>query len=143
VTERRAARGARAFLRLAIAALLLATAAGKLLDVPGFAAVLATYRAVPEPLLLPLAVSIPLLEIVLAAWLLAGRRLRLAALASAALHASYGAFSAGALARGISVPNCGCFGVLFARPLSWGTVLEDGILVAASLALAALARPGA
>ncbi|MBC8645596.1 MAG: hypothetical protein H7X85_00410, partial [Thermoanaerobaculia bacterium] len=45
--------------------------------------------------------------------------------------------------RGIAVPNCGCFGVFLARPLTWGTVLEDGGMVAASLALAALARPPA
>lgn len=133
----------RTALRLVIAAVLLGTAAGKLLDVRGFAAVLDTYRAIPEGALLPLAVLIPLLEVALAAWLLARRRLRSAALASAGMHAAYGTWAGVTLARGISVPNCGCFGVFLTRPLTWGTVLEDGVMVAASLALAALARPPA
>lgn len=143
MTGERLKAGARTAMRLLIAALLLATAAGKLLDLSGFAAVLATYRALPEESLLPLAVLIPLLEVALAAWLLTGRRLRSAALASAAMHAAYGTWAGVTLARGIAVPNCGCFGVFLARPLTWGTVLEDGVMVAASLALAALARPPA
>ena len=144
MTGERLKTGARTALRFLIAALLLATAAGKLLDLRGFASVLETYRALPEHALLPLAVLVPLLEVALAAWLLAGRRLRSAALASAAMHAAYGIWAGVTLARGVSVPNCGCFGVFLTRPLTWGTVLEDGVMVAASLglaALAALARP--
>ena len=76
-------------------------------------------------------------------WLLAGWRLRSAALASAVMHAAYGTWAGVTLARGISVPNCGCFGVFLTRPLTWGTVLEDGVMVAASLALAGLAKPPA
>jgi uncharacterized membrane protein YphA (DoxX/SURF4 family) len=143
VTGGRLARGARTVLRFAIAALLLVTATGKVLDLRGFASVLETYRAFPDEALIPLAVLIPLLEVALAAWLLTGRRLPSAALASAAMHAAYGVWAGVTLARGISVPNCGCFGVFLTRPLTWGTVLEDGVMVAASLALAALARPAA
>lgn len=133
--------GARAFLRFAIAALLLVTAAGKLLDVAGFAAVLDSYRAFPAWALVPTAVAVPLTELALAAWLLSGRRLGGAAGASAGMHAAYAGWAATTLARGVAVPNCGCFGVFLARPLSWGTVLEDAVMVAASLALIALARP--
>jgi hypothetical protein len=143
VTGERLKTGARTAIRLLLAALLLATATGKLLDLRGFAAVLGTYRALPESTLQPLAVLIPLLEAALAGWLLTGRSLRSAAIASAAMHAAYGTWAGVTLARGISVPNCGCFGVFLSRPLTWGTVLEDGLMVAASLGLAGLARPPA
>lgn len=141
MTASRLGSRARASLRFAISALFLVTAAGKLLDIPGFAAVLETYRAFPEWALIPTAILVPLAEIGLAAWLLSGMRLTAAASASAGLHAAYGGWAAMTLARGVSVPNCGCFGVFLARPLSWSTVAEDGAMIAASLALAALARP--
>jgi hypothetical protein len=130
-------RAVRTVLRFGIAALLLATAAGKLLSIPGFARVLATYRALPEPSLLPIAAAISLAELLLAAWLFSGRRLRAAALASAGVHLAYAAAAAATLARGIDVPNCGCFGVFLARPLTYATFFEDAGLAVASLALAA------
>jgi Methylamine utilisation protein MauE len=135
------AAGARAFLRFSIGLLLFATAVGKLADPAGFASVLDTYRVLPSWALLPLALAIPLAELLLAGWLAIGRRLRAAAIGSAVLHAAYGAWAGITLARGLQLPNCGCFGVFLPRPLTWGTVLEDGILVTASLALAALTRP--
>ena len=127
-------------LRLFIGAVLLATSAGKLLDVRGFAGVLKTYEAFPERVLLPLAFAIPLAELGLAVWLLSGRGLAGAALASAAMHAAYGAWSATSLLRGLELANCGCFGVFLARPLGWRTVVEDGVMVGLSLWLAVLAR---
>lgn len=130
----------RGFLRFTIAGVLAATAIGKLLDVPGFARVLGTYRAFSDGLLLPLAWSIPAGELALAAWLVAGRRLYSAALASAAVHAVYAAWSAVAIARGLKLDNCGCFGVFLARPLNWGTVAEDGVMVILSFVLAGVAR---
>lgn len=112
------------------------TAIGKLLDVPGFASVLDMYQAFPEWALFPLAVAVPLAELLLAAWLFTGRNLFGASLVSAAMHACYAVWAAATLARGVDVPNCGCFGVFLARPLSRSTVLEDAVMVVASLALA-------
>ncbi len=122
-------------LRFGIGLVLLATAAGKLADVRGFAAVLETYRSFPEAALRPLAVGISLFELSLAIWLLSGRRLSGAAAASAAMHLAYAAFSAATLARGIEIDNCGCFGVFSARPLTAATVVEDLVMAALSLAL--------
>lgn len=141
----RSARGAaiafRALLRFGIAAILLVTAAGKSLDIPGFAAVLRTYEAFPESALLPLALLVLVAEGGLAAWLLTGRNLFGAALVSAAMHAAYAVWAGATLARGLKVPNCGCFGVFLARPLTRSTVIEDAVMVAASLTLAFLSRP--
>jgi len=130
----------RNFLRFAIGLILLATAVGKFLDIPGFAAVLATYEAFPEWSLFPLAVTAPAAELLLAGWLFSGRKLFGAALVSAAMHAAYGAWAAITLARGLDLPNCGCFGIFLVRPLTWSTVLEDSAVVAASLALFLLSR---
>jgi hypothetical protein len=113
---------------------------GKLLDVGGFARVLGTYQVLPEGSLFLLAVAIPVAELVLALWLFSGRASAGAALASAVMHAAYAAWSWAALARGLHLSNCGCFGVFLARPLTRGTVIEDVVLVAMSLALLALAR---
>lgn len=133
------ARAARGVLRLAIGLVLLATAAGKLLDVPGFARVLETYRAFPRWSVMPLAWLVPAAEGGLAVWLFSGRRLREAALCSLGLHALYAAWSAATIARGLKLDNCGCFGVFLARPLGWSTVVEDLVMMSLSAALAALA----
>jgi hypothetical protein len=127
-------------LRIFIALVLLATAGGKLFDVPGFARVLATYELLPESLLIPLAVAVPLAELALAIWLLSGRRILGAAVASVAMHLAYTAWSAAAILRGLKLANCGCFGVFLARPLGWGTVAEDLVMTGLSVALVALVR---
>jgi hypothetical protein len=126
-------------LRFGIGFLLLATSVGKLLDLGGFARVLNGYEALPQALLVPAAVAITALELVLAGWLLSGRRLAQAAAASAVLHGAYAAWSALALARGLRIENCGCFGVFWARPLTWMTVVEDLVVAGLSVTLSRLA----
>jgi hypothetical protein len=127
-------------LRLFIGLVLLLTAAGKLLDVPGFAGVLRTYETFPEAALGPLALAVPLAELALALWLFSGRRLAGAASAALGLHAFYGAWAAASILRGLRVPNCGCFGVFLPRPLGWRTVAEDLVMVGLSAWLFVLAR---
>ena len=134
---RRAALG----LRLFRGAVLLATAAGKLADVRGFAGVLRAYEAFPEASLLPLAAAIPIVELALALWLFSGRGLERAAVAALVLHVVYAAWAALSLARGLRLENCGCFGVFLARPLGWRTVAEDLVLAATSAVLLAAASP--
>ncbi len=123
-----------------LVAIFLATAVGKLLDVPGFAGVLATYRLFPEPLLLPLALLVPLVEVAIAAALAIRPTLRPAAWAAIALALANAAVLSLTLIRGIALENCGCFGVHLARPLRPWTPLEDLVLVALAL-LALRAAP--
>lgn len=127
-------------LRGFIGLVLLATGAGKLLDVRGFARILGSYRVLPEESLLPLALAIPIAELALAIWLFSGRRLAGAALISSAMHLLYAGWSAGGVTRGLELPNCGCFGIFLARPLGWSTVAEDIVMVGLSLWLLTLAR---
>jgi methylamine utilization protein MauE len=126
--------------RVLIGLLLLATSLGKLLDLPGFARILGSYRALPDASLQAVALAISIAELALSVWLLSGRGLTGAALASAALHTVYAVWSASGVARGLKLSNCGCFGVFLARPLGWSTVAEDMVLVGLSLWLLALAR---
>src|SRR5713226_3806892 len=92
-------------LRFAIGAILLATAVGKLLDVPGFARVLGDYRAFPPGALVPIAVAIPVAELALAFWLFSGKNLAASALVSAAMHGLYAAWSAVTVLRGLKLSN--------------------------------------
>lgn len=114
--------------RIGLGLLLLVMALAKLLDNRGFADIIATYALVPEPVLLPAALLVGLVELFLGLWLLGGWRTAEAALAALALHLGYFAFLAVALGRGLTVPNCGCFGVFWGRPLTLVSLAEDLLL---------------
>lgn len=134
----RGGRRARICLRGLIGTILLVTAVGKLLDLPGFAKVLGTYQAFPESTLFAIAAAVVLAELVLAVWLFSGWRPRAAAFCALGIHLAYAAWSAVSIARGLHLSNCGCFGVFWPRPLGWSTVVEDLVVAAACGALVAL-----
>lgn len=113
--------------------ILLATGLGKLLDIPGFAGVLADYRLLPAALLLPAAILVTTAELAAGVALLApATRRPAAALAGLLALLNIGVLSL-TLARGIRLSNCGCFGVFFPRPLAWWSPLEDAVLLALAL----------
>ena len=120
---------ARMSLRFFFAILLVVTGIAKLLDMSGFADVVRTYQSLPEIVVVPAAWLLAVGELVLAGWLLARYRGRLAAIAVVLLHLMYLAWLVMALMRGLQLPNCGCFGVFWARPLTWYSPLEDLALV--------------
>lgn len=122
--------------------LLLATGFAKALDVPGFIAIAGQYRVLPEAALAPAAVLLIAAELGLGTWLLSGRALRAAGVGGLALHCLYFGWAAAALARGLVLENCGCFGVFWPSPLGWTTLAEDGLLIllCAGVASAAVRR---
>jgi len=130
----------RQFLRFTLGAILLASAAGKLVDIPGFMDVLKTYKAFPDSILLLLALGVPLAELAIALWLFSGQFLAAAALTSVVMHLLYAVWAAVSVLRGLRLANCGCFGVFWPRPLGWSTVAQDLVMTAASFALLVLAR---
>lgn len=131
----------RAVSRYFLALLFLATGLGKLLDNRGFAQVIASYQLeLPEALLLPLALAISLTEFAIGLNILLGRSLLRSVLATLCFHLAYTSLTVTTLLRGISLTNCGCFGVFLARPLRWTTVAEDVILAAISLVCCLLLR---
>ena len=122
-------------LRWGFAVLLAASALGKLADMRGFIDVAATFRSLPGAWLTGAAWALALSEAVLAVSLASGRHLTRAALGVTLLHCLYFAWIALALARGLQLTNCGCFGVYWPRPLTLLTLIEDGILLGAAYAL--------
>lgn len=123
-------------LRLSLGCLVFATGIGKALDEAGYIGVLQTYRlGLPDTLLWPLALGVTAIELAVGAWTLSGRALRAAACVAAALNLVYFVLLTVSLARGLDIPNCGCFGVFFARPLAWYSPLKDLALAATSIVL--------
>jgi Methylamine utilisation protein MauE len=130
-------------LRAFFALLLVASGVAKLLDMPGFVAVVDSYRVLPAPLLAPSAWALALFELALGLAVALTPRgsnaLRLASLWLLLLHGLYLLWLGAALWRGLNIPNCGCFGVYWPRPLALGTLLEDSLLILLALALCGLA----
>jgi hypothetical protein len=121
--------------RYLIALVLLVTGGAKLADLPGFVAILHSYRFFPYQLIWPLAVAVVAVELLLALWLIWGRFPLPAAQASIALHCTYTGWTLYMLLGNKPILNCGCFGSLLARPLSWMTVVEDLVMVTLSVFL--------
>lgn len=115
----------------------LATGLAKLLDIQGFAGVLAGYRLLPGALLAPVGLGLALAELAVAIGLLRPALRRAAAAAAILLGAANALALTVTLARGIALPNCGCFGVYWPRPLQPWTPLEDLVLIALGLAVRA------
>ena len=128
-------------LRMLLGLILLAASIAKLSNLPGFVAVLHSYRILPQGLHWPAAIIITVSELVIGSWLCWGRCLRRAAWTSLALHCAYACFAVSMLLRKVPILNCGCFGSYLARPLSWMTVGQNLLLASLSLLLVRLARP--
>ncbi len=115
--------------RLIIGLTLITTSAGKALDLDGFHDVMRTYDIFPGWSLWPIAIGMPIVEAFIAFSMLSGRRLLRGIQASLLLHASFAMLLTLELARGLNLKNCGCFGVFWARPLTWVSPLEDVVLL--------------
>jgi len=126
--------------RLFTGGILLASALGKSLDLPGFVEVLVTYRTMPASFLWPIALLVTGLEWVLGVWVLSGWRLATGALAALVLYAGYALLMTLSLVRGLDLANCGCYGAFFPQPLGWYSPLEDLVLVGMCYALWITAR---
>jgi Methylamine utilisation protein MauE len=123
--------------------LLAASAIGKLADMDGFQEIVRTYRILPSTWVPMVSWLLAFTEALLSSALAFaptilsrfGRAARLTVLlqgrfaAVFGLHLLYMAWLTRALIAGHSIPNCGCFGVYWARPLSIYTVVEDLVLL--------------
>lgn len=113
----------------------MASALGKLADMHGFTEVVASYRVLPGVWVAVAAWALAFCEAGFALWLVSGCQLRRAALGVTLLHCVYFGWIALALARGLQLANCGCFGVYWPRPLTLLTLIEDGALLIAACGL--------
>lgn len=122
-------------LRFLFGLIFVVTSIGKLLDNRGFAAVLETYQLVPVFFLLPLALFISLSELLLGLLFFWGKNLFRCAQLTLGIQLVYLALAISSNVRGLDIPNCGCFGVFLARPMTPWTILEDAVLVVFALGL--------
>jgi len=97
-----------------------------------FAGAIADYKILPDWAVNPLARSLPWAEMAIGLLIAAGLWLRMAAAAASLLLAVFVALMVRAYAEGMAI-SCGCFGP--GELISWRTLLRDGTLLAASLAV--------
>lgn len=116
--------------------LLLLAAVHKLSSLRKFRSTLAAYELLPEMLISPVSILLPIIETLLGvAWLLAIQPV-FVALASAVLLAGYTSGIIINLLRGRIHIDCGCGTVRNAgsdQQLSWGLVLRNSLLITAAL----------
>jgi uncharacterized membrane protein len=120
---------------IVLAAVFASAGAGKLAEREAFAGVVHNYRLLPEALERPVAMMLPVLELLLAAGLLLGVTRPTAALGAALLLLVFAGAMAINLVRGRRNIDCGCFMTALRQRLSWGLVARNLLLVAVSLLL--------
>jgi len=126
-------------LQLVLAALFLYSAIAKFADIYLFGEILRSYELLPDALIKPLAILLPLTEALIAIGLLFSPTATLAAYGVALLSAFFGIILV--LKWGDTMPyGCGCFGPTEAQKVGFLDVGKDILLVAAALALAWLRR---
>ena len=128
-------------LRIALGAIFLFAGAAKVGHADQFAAQIAGFRLLPQPVVAPLAVALPYLEILLGGYLVVGLFTRTAAWFAVALLAVFDLAVASAVVRGMTV-SCGCFGPSDTTVTTWAEVARDAVFVLLAV-IVALRPPGA
>jgi len=115
--------------RLAVAGVFVFAAVPKLVDPAAFASDIGNYRLLPEPLEGPLAVVLPVLELVVAGALAVGIEARGAALLAGVMLVTFTVAMGQAMARGIDL-SCGCFGGAEETTVGWGPIARNVAMLA-------------
>ena len=127
--------------RVALGVMFVAAGALKIGHADVFASEIAGFQLLPFPLIAPLALLLPFVEVLLGAYLIVGLFTRFAAGFAAFQLAVFSLAIASAAARGLHA-SCGCFGPSDQTTTSWGEAARDGVLVVVALFVAWRA-PGA
>ena len=102
-----------------------------------FALSIDSYQLLPEWAVFALARTLPVLELALGVLLVAGVWLRYLSIVAAAVLGLFFSVMIVSYLRGAGI-DCGCFGV--GEPLSVKTLLRDGVLLTAAIALVVCSR---
>ena len=127
--------------QLAIAAVFLAAALGKIGEAGPFAKQIGYYRLLPFGLENLLAITLPWIELVAALALVFGYRARAAAAVTAGLMGLFVFVVAAAVARNLDI-ECGCFGTSDASRVGTAKLIENIGLLALSLIASLKPAPG-
>lgn len=117
------------FSKYFVGIILLLAALGKFLDIPAYQEIIKTYDLAPEFIIPFSSYFFPVLETIIGVSILANYKMELGAKLSIALHALFAVVMTIELLRGLELPNCGCFGVFFGRPLTWLSPMEDLLMI--------------
>jgi uncharacterized membrane protein YphA (DoxX/SURF4 family) len=126
--------------RLVLGAIFIVAGVSKIGHAIEFATQIAAFRLVPQPLIAPIAIALPFLEVLLGGYLVLGLFTRVSAWIAAVLLLLFDGAIASAVVRGLSV-SCGCFGPNDASVTSWGEVARDAVFVLLAVVVA-LRPPG-
>ena len=127
-------------LRLVLGAIFIVAGASKIGHGAEFAAQIAGFRILPQPVIAPMALALPFLEVLLGGYLILGLFTRAAAWIAALLLALFDGAIASAVVRGMTV-SCGCFGPNDKTVTTWAEVARDAIFVLLAV-FVALRAPG-
>lgn len=127
-------------LRVAIGLVFVVAGLAKIGHATEFAAQIAGFRLLPQPVVAPMALGLPFLELLLGGYLVVGLFTRASAWTAAALFALFDAAIASAVVRGMTV-SCGCFGPNDTTVTTWPEVARDAVLVVIAIVVA-LRAPG-
>jgi putative oxidoreductase len=122
-------------LRLVVAAIFLTAALPKIADPVSFATDIDNYRMVPDALIGPMSVALPLLEALVGISLITGIHARGAAIIASAMLVAFAIGMIQAIGRGIDL-DCGCFGHVVETRVSWLTVTRNVVLTVACAVVA-------
>lgn len=126
--------------RLALAAVFLAAAYGKLRDPYGFAVSIYAYRVIPADWAAPAALAMPAIETLASFALLTGLLWRGGSAILGGLLLVFIAALGQAILRGIDI-DCGCFGK-GSSPVSFWLIARNYLLLLCALLALALSPPG-
>lgn len=127
--------------RRILAGLLVAMAAGQAVSFPTFVDALETYEFAPDALVPAVAVALVGAE-ALAGFGLWRRHTTAAAALAVAVTIVWSILAVQAFARGLVVPNCGCFGRYLRQELRWWVLVEDAEFFLLALWVSWSARRG-
>jgi len=127
-------------LRVGIGAVFIVAGGAKIGHADVFAAQIAAFAIVPRPLIAPMALLLPFLEVLLGGYLVLGLYTRIAAWIAVIQLVIFASAIGSAVLRGLSL-SCGCFGPGDKTVTSWPEVARD-IAFAAVAAFVAWRAPG-
>lgn len=108
--------------------LLLAMGVGQASNLPAFVDIMETYGLGGSATAVVLSIALLVVELLGGVGLLAHRRS--AASVAVLVALAWTAIGLQAFARGLDVPNCGCFGTHLSQPLRWWVLVQDAEFVA-------------
>jgi hypothetical protein len=118
-------------LRIVLGAVYTAMAVGQLASFGHMPGILAAYGLVTGGAATALAVALIAGELVCGVWFLARRRSRaiVPVWVFTAVAVVWAVLAVQAYARGLTVANCGCFGIYLSQRLSWFVLVQDALLL--------------